>query len=64
MTTLRAHAVLLILATTGGVASAFDPYAGPKPLAVWIQTDPWLWVVGSDVPRAVFGGFPLLAPGG
>jgi len=29
------------------------PYAGPKPLAVWIQTDPWLWVIGSDVPRAV-----------
>src|SRR5947207_13395630 len=53
MTTLPAHAVVLILATAGGVAPAFDPYAGPKPLAVWIQTDPWLGVIGSDVPRAV-----------
>jgi hypothetical protein len=53
MTTLLAHAVFLILATVSGAPPAFDPYAGPKPLAVWIQTDPWLWVIGSDVPRAV-----------
>ncbi|HTA21504.1 MAG TPA: hypothetical protein VK989_19565 [Polyangia bacterium] len=31
----------------------FRPYDGPKPLAVWVQRDPWLWVIGSDTPRAV-----------
>ena len=27
-----------------------DPYKGPKPIAVLIQTDPWLMVIGSDTP--------------
>jgi hypothetical protein len=34
-----------------GVAGDFDPYVGPKPLAVFIQTDPWSMVLGSDTPR-------------
>ncbi len=28
----------------------FDPFKGPKPIAVLIQTDPWLMVIGSDTP--------------
>jgi hypothetical protein len=31
----------------------FDPFAGPRPLAVWLQSDPWLSVIGSDTPRLV-----------
>jgi hypothetical protein len=27
-----------------------DPFKGPKPIAVLIQTDPWLDVIGSDTP--------------
>jgi len=44
MTTL----LLVLLATT-----EFRPYEGPKPLVVWVQTNPWLWVIGSDTPRVV-----------
>ncbi len=32
-------------------ASGFDAFAGPRPLAVLIQSDPWLMVNGSDTPR-------------
>ncbi|MCB1864905.1 MAG: hypothetical protein KDG50_05705 [Chromatiales bacterium] len=28
-----------------------DPYAGPKPVIVWIQTSPWASVIGADSPR-------------
>lgn len=31
-------------------AADFDPFAGPKPLAVFIQTNPWLKIIGSDTP--------------
>lgn len=31
----------------------FKPYEGPEPIAVIIQTNPWLMVVGSDMPRMV-----------
>ena len=30
-----------------------DPFKGPKPIAVLIQTDPWLEVIGSDTPMVV-----------
>lgn len=32
-------------------ATTFDPLQGPKPIAVLIQSDPWLTVMGSDMPR-------------
>lgn len=32
-------------------ATAFDPYAGPMPLAVFVETEPQLLVAGSDMPR-------------
>jgi hypothetical protein len=32
-------------------AADFDPFQGPKPIAVFIQSDPWAMVIGSDTPR-------------
>lgn len=31
----------------------FDPYQGPKPLVVFIETEPQLLVLGADMPRVV-----------
>ena len=31
-------------------ALEIDPYAGPRPIAVLIQANPWLNVIGSDTP--------------
>lgn len=37
-------------------ATDFDPFAGPRPLAVFIQSDPWAMVIGADTPRvAIYG---------
>jgi hypothetical protein len=33
-----------------GQANGIDPFKGPQPIAVLIQTDPWLMVIGSDTP--------------
>ena len=44
---LLAGAALLSL----GAAAPFEPFAGPKPLLVLIQTDPWAMVLGADTPR-------------
>jgi hypothetical protein len=33
------------------VAAGFDPYQGPKPLVILIQSNPWAMVIGSDTPR-------------
>lgn len=48
--------LLSVLASVAAVASAteaatFDPFVGPKPIAVLIDQDPWLMVIGSDTPR-------------
>lgn len=45
--------VAALVAAVRGSAEppAFDPYAGPKPVLVWIQTDPWAMVLGADTPR-------------
>ncbi len=32
-------------------ADEFDPFSGPKPILVFIQSDPWKMVIGSDTPR-------------
>ena len=32
-------------------AAEFNPFEGPKPVAVFIQSDPWLMMIGSDTPR-------------
>src|SRR5688500_11948463 len=46
--------LLTILATLASISARdFDPYEGPKPLLVFIQTDPWRMVIGSDTPRVV-----------
>lgn len=42
--------VLLAIAPSAALAK-FDPYAGPKPIAVYIEVNPWLMVIGSDTPN-------------
>lgn len=32
-------------------AGSINPFEGPRPIAVLIKTNPWLWVVGSDTPE-------------
>src|SRR5690242_4175058 len=34
-------------------AAKFDPFEGPQPIAVLIQSNPWAMVLGSDTPRVV-----------
>jgi len=40
----------LLVACTCANAMDIDPFKGPKPVAVLIQTNPWLMVIGSDTP--------------
>lgn len=44
--------LLLALAAPPAAPAEFDPFAGGKPLAVLIESDPWNGVIGSDTPRA------------
>lgn len=61
MTTHRniAIAALLVFAscTRERISPAFD---GPAPLAVLIEENPWLWVVGADVPSVALYADGLL----
>lgn len=41
---------IIVCATGIAWSLDIDPFKGPKPIAVMIQTDPWLMVVGSDTP--------------
>jgi hypothetical protein len=41
----------LILGSRVLLAGEFNPFEGPKPIAVLIQTDPWAMVMGADTPR-------------
>jgi hypothetical protein len=45
--------VLGLILSTGASAAAVDPFQGPQPIAVLLETNPWLMVVGSDTPRVV-----------
>ncbi len=44
---------LLLIGLCAGDAGAgkFEPFAGPKPMAVLIERDPWAGVIGGDTPR-------------
>ena len=43
---------LLAIAAAANVAAAgFEPFKGPRPLAILIEQNPWLMVIGSDTPR-------------
>lgn len=42
--------IALFLSATTSFALDIDPFEGPKPIAVLIQTNPWLMVIGSDTP--------------
>jgi hypothetical protein len=45
-------AIIAALCVTRVCAAVdFDPFQGPKPLAVFIQSNPWATVIGSDTPR-------------
>jgi len=44
-------AIIAVLSMTSVCAADFDPFQGPKPLAIFIQSDPWAMVIGSDLPR-------------
>lgn len=47
----KALAILsFALICTSVHALYIDPFKGPKPIAVLIQTNPWLMVIGSDTP--------------
>lgn len=43
---------VLLLMFVCATAYALDiaPFKGPKPIAVLLQTDPWMMVIGSDTP--------------
>jgi hypothetical protein len=61
--------VALVVAAPRGSAAppGFDPSAGPKPVLVWIQTNPWAMVLGADTPRLVLyedGTMICMARGG
>jgi hypothetical protein len=49
---MRRALAMLSLVLVSGTAHALeiDPFKGPKPIAVLVQTDPWLMVIGSDTP--------------
>ena len=50
MRTILSITIVLCL-TTVCAAADFDPFEGPKPLAIFIQSNPWAMVIGSDTPR-------------
>ncbi len=50
---MRAIPLVIAALTAISASPTFHPYEGPRPIAVWVQTDPWLSVIGSDSPRAV-----------
>src|SRR5689334_16466703 len=45
--------IALVVAAPRGSAQprAVDPYSGPRPVVVWIETNPWAMVLGADTPR-------------
>jgi hypothetical protein len=50
---MRAHFAIIVSVCLTNVlsAAAFDPFEGPKPIAIFIQSNPWAMVIGSDTPR-------------
>ena len=46
-----ALALLALLFFAAPAAARFEPWAGPKPVAIFTEFNPWLMVIGSDTPR-------------
>lgn len=46
-------AALAMLPSAALCAGDFDPFEGPKPLIVFMRTNPWAEVIGADVPQCV-----------
>jgi hypothetical protein len=40
-------------AVINSASAKFDPFEGPKPIFVFIESDPWLMAPGSDTPNLV-----------
>jgi hypothetical protein len=53
MNRIFAISLFLLLSIQNVKAEAFLPFDGPRPLAVMLETDPWLMVIGSDTPSFV-----------
>ena len=45
--------LLVLLVAAGASSGAFNPFVGPKPIFVFIESDPWLMAPGSDTPDLV-----------
>src|SRR4051812_32848454 len=43
--------IFAVSLTSVCAAADFDPFEGSKPLAIFIQSNPWAMVIGSDTPR-------------
>jgi hypothetical protein len=46
-----ALALFALMLFASPATAKFDPFAGPKPIAVFTEINPWLMVIGSDTPR-------------
>jgi hypothetical protein len=46
-----ALALIGLLLVAAPAMAKFEPWAGPKPVAVFTEFNPWLMVIGSDPPR-------------
>jgi hypothetical protein len=44
---------LFVALATTAQAAEFKPFEGPLPIAVMVETNPWLMVIGSDTPSFV-----------
>lgn len=53
MNKILAILLLLVSCMLNVRAEAFQPFNGPRPLAVMLETDPWNMVIASDTPRFV-----------
>jgi hypothetical protein len=42
---------VLWLGTSASLAADFNPFDGPQPIAVLIESNPWAMVIGADTPR-------------
>lgn len=53
MNRILAMAAFLLLSIQVANAETFLPFDGPRPIAVMLETNPWLMVIGSDTPSFV-----------
>src|SRR5688500_2189585 len=55
--------ILLLRVAPSCMAADFNPFDGPKPIAILIQSNPWAMVIGSDTPRvAIYENGEVIFP--